>query len=78
MNRAAAISRARSLLRQRAVRINNKPIISTDELGTFSAVIGKGGIVVRLALRSGEESELEPDSAGLSLSGEPPATVREG
>jgi len=61
MNRQSAITRARNLIRQRAVQKSMKPVLFCDLDGNLHIKISNGGILIRLARSSGEDSGLEPE-----------------
>jgi hypothetical protein len=54
MNRAAAITRARALLKQRASRKSMIPVITVDENGDVLLSVGDWGFLIRLARSEGE------------------------
>ena len=70
MNRQAAITRARNLIRQRAVQKTMTPVVSVDQDGNYVIKIGKGGILIRLARSSGDDSPVESEPGGVTPEGE--------
>jgi len=69
MKRQAAITRARNLIRQRAIRVNNKPVVYCDLQGNLQIKIGKGGLLIKLNKNSGTDSGLESDPVGITPEG---------
>ena len=63
VNRAAAISRARNLIRQRAVQKNNTPVIYCDLDGNLHIKIGNGGLLIRMARNPEPDRAIESEPA---------------
>ena len=66
MNRTAAITRARNLIRQRATQKNMKPVIFCDLDGHLHIKIGDGGLFIRLTRDPGDESDPDETSPVVS------------